>query len=866
MPAPRTRATLPSSSSAQVHFEDCWAKTTPDGKPGISVRDHCLNVGCVAEALVGLLSSPLRNLLPQSAPALAALHDIGKVSPGFQAKCEAWLAERTRRDAALREGWSCHEADHAKISQFTVQELLAGSGAQAWAAAVGAHHGRLKGERVRECEPWWEEERIRLAGELIEEFGVLPGALPSEAALWFLAGLITVSDWIGSDERYFRQNSTGAIHQKRRDAELALAAIHWKAFEARQGLGFADCFPEITTANALQLAAVEVIQEPGVYLIEAPMGSGKTEAALGAAYKLIASKQASGLYFALPTRAASSRIHLRIQPFLENISADQASVRLAHGASWLVESNPPAQLSPAIASDKEARDHARSGSSWFGSAKRALLEPFGVGTVDQALLGVVAAKHFFVRQFSLAGKVVVLDEVHSYDVYTGTLIEKLIKRLRELQCTVIILTATLTETRRRELLQVGDAELSSAAYPRISGLGRSLAERACQPPPSKAVQIRNISGGPPVEEVIDRASKGDCVLWIRNTVDDAQETYRGLQSARVEGGPEVAVLHSRFPFFRREQLESEWMTRLGRDATQRPAGCVLVSTQIAEQSVDIDADLLVTDLAPTDMLLQRLGRLWRHSRTARSCLQPEGWIRTPRLTGSAIRGAGVEELLQALGKSARIYAPYVLLRSLEQWRDLQSISLPDGIRAILEATYAHPAQDEPASWVELRKQLEQRKEKLTRLALTASNVWSNPPLPDEEGVQTRYNTYPTMQVLLAREIALADSDSARVCLLDGSVATAHARRWSFETAKAIHRNLVPVPRWAVAQSFAAPPNWLVKHVTEPAVVGVVAPDGRIRGSSGEEQTMLSYHTDQGVMIMRDRRPAALQEEPDESYD
>lgn len=113
------------------------------------------------------------------------------------------------------------------------------------------------------------------------------------------------------------------------------------------------------------------------------------------------------------------------------------------------------------------------------------------------------------------------------------------------------------------------------------------------------------------------------MLWIRNTVDEAQQTYRQLRGARCEGKPAIALLHARFPFFRRERLEDEWMTRLGKDASDRPSGCVLVSTQVAEQSVDIDSDLLITDLAPTDMMLQRLSRLWRHARPSRPCSHPK---------------------------------------------------------------------------------------------------------------------------------------------------------------------------------------------------------------------------------------------------
>lgn len=857
MPAPRNKSNRQSVGLPMPRHEDCWAKTTKDAQgrevPGINVRDHCLNVGCVAEALIELLPQQLRDILPAGAATLAALHDIGKVSPGFQKKCPDWLIRYP-----LPHG--IYEGDHAKVSQFTVREMLGASGLRPWAAIVGAHHGKLKG--ALSPQPW-EDERRRLAKELIAQFGPLPDLPPEDAVIWFTAGLISVADWIGSDEFHFLQDATWDVEERRRRAAAALRINGWKRITVGTSLSFRDLFPAFTP-NDLQDATIKGVSCPGVYVVEGPMGFGKTEAALAAAYRLMATEQASGVYFGLPTQITSNRIHERVQPFVNRISSDVEPVRLAHSASWLVDTVPPRLR--ATSPDHEGAEHINVGRSWFASPKRALLAPFGVGTIDQALLGIVAAKHFFVRQFGLAGKVVILDEVHTYDLYTSTLIDALVKRLRELQCTVIILSATVTEKRRRELLGLSEDQSISPGYPLVSGVAGPLIEQPCTPPPPKSILVRTVTGAVSMEDVIHQAQLGSCVLWIRNTVDTAQETYRALTGANFQGGPPVALLHSRFPFFRREELEADWMNRLGKDSTNRPRGCVLVSTQVAEQSVDIDADLLITDLAPTDMLLQRIGRLWRHERGSRPCPQAEVWIQTPALEENQLSTATEKQLRQALGKSARVYAPYVLLRSLQQWRMRTTITLPSDIRPILEATYDDPSSTEPAGWRELREQLERQKEKMARQAINATTVWNIPALPDEEDIQTRYSTYPMAQLLLAREIVRQDVHTVRLDLLNGDTVMASDYDWNFQTAKAIHRNLTRVPRWALSVFLRNTPGWLTNHVNQSTAVGLLQADGGIRVWESDADVALSYHPDQGIIIHRDRVPRAMQEEFDESYD
>ncbi len=557
MPAPRKKADRQSGEGPIPQHEHCWAKTTEANQPGINVRDHCLNVGCVAEALLERLPGFVKSSLKASTAAtLAALHDVGKVSPGFQCKCVNWLVKQGLNDRALKEGWAT-EQDHAKISQFTVQQMLGRSQLWDWAAILGAHHGRAKGARIsvlaEPSQDAWQTERRRLVEELIEVFGPLPDQPGEPASVWFQAGMVTIADWLGSNVDFFPLLSAWDLKERRRRARQALDLIGWKLPRVRNSVTFEVLF-NLYPPNSLQLAAVKNIHERGLYVIEGPMGSGKTEAALAAAYQLIEQGKANGIYFALPTQITSNRIHLRVQQFLERALDSPAHLRLAHSASWLQEDGQPLHLN-AAGPDPESRENARESRSWFASSKRALLEPFGIGTVDQALLSIVAANHFFVRQFGLAGKVVILDEVHSYDLYTGTLIDVLIRRLLDLQSTVIVLSATLTKARRRQLLQATEHQSLSNAYPLLSGVGGRPIEVPCDPPPLKMISIRcGIDKAMP-EKCIDRAVQGQCVLWIRNTVDDAQKTYRALKSTMSEGGPEIALLHSRFPFFAGSNLK-----------------------------------------------------------------------------------------------------------------------------------------------------------------------------------------------------------------------------------------------------------------------------------------------------------------------
>ncbi len=835
-----------------------WAKTTIDGKPGISVFDHMVNVGCVAQCIAEASPQLLGRfrLLPPAVGVLAALHDLGKISPGFQRKCDAWLEENGLTKIACNGCWdTAADPDHGKISHSAIQDFLSQQGlprrvAKYLAAVLGGHHGRIKflpNDRGIRLAPTdndagginWEQERLACARKIWECFkveGTLETFYDENPALWWLAGLTSVADWIGSDERFYPADAVSSTDDPYLVARKALETIGFTLPAIKRDLSFDQIFG--FPPNEMQIKTLAAVTGPGVYVVEAPMGMGKTEAALGAAYQLLACGKASGIYFALPTQATSNRIHLRMNDFLQRISPATTKSRLIHGNSWLLNESLEYRPSVTVQKEKSAED-ARNGRDWFASAKRALLAPYGVGTVDQALLGVVAAKHFFVRNFALAGKVVILDEVHSYDLYTGTLIDKLIATLEGLGCTVIVLSATLTGKRREQIVASRADEELEQPYPLISGRieGEPFDPVAASPPQSRTITIDFKPAEAAIEEALALARLGGAVLWICNTVDAAQTCFRRLKERVINEFP-LGLLHSRFPYWQREKLENVWMDRFGKDGETR-CGSILVSTQVVEQSVDLDADLLITELAPTDMLLQRLGRLWRHERQNRPVSSPLVCIIEESLALEEFQQLTPGKIKKCLGAKAFVYDPYILLRSLEVWRNRNEISMPSDIRDAIEATYLE-REDEPESWQELFFENEANSMAYRQKANMSSNIWQAA-LDDREGVQTRLNEMPTIAMILCR--SMTDREAQFV---DGTSAAFSGDDFVFATAKAIHRNLVKVPEYCFSR--VVPCAALEKYLFGSQCVGIIDAQGKVKVDGLKDKYRLHYSDELGLFI------------------
>ncbi len=848
----------------QVEF---WAKTTADEQPGMSVFEHMTNVGYVAHALACVAPELLTRFQMEVAEVavLAGLHDLGKISPGFQRKCKAWLEINGVIDVARRWAWdTTMEADHGAVTHAVVQRFLVGTGmkrrsAEYLAAVLGGHHGRIQrpnGRGFKPAKPFsephsgikWEEECDAAARSICELFG---GNLPNLAidkdspGLWWLAGLTSVADWIGSDETFFPLEGRAPDADASDIAAEAVAAIGLIIPDVRAGLSFHDLFhdaahPEVRfVPNEMQRAAHSAIIGPGVYVIEAPMGMGKTEAALWAAYQMMLDEKARGIYFALPTQATSNRIYRRLSTFVGRIAPNSVASRLIHGNSWLLEEQ--LGLRPAATETQGSDEDARTGRDWFASAKRALLAPFGVGTVDQALLGVVAAKHFFVRQYSLAGKVVILDEVHSYDIYTGTLIDKLIVTLEGLGCTVIILSATLTGKRRNQIVSSthGDDPEAEPSYPLITGRneGQDIQPIPADPPPARTVEIAFAPAGNAAAEAIALAENGGCVLWICDTVDSAQKQYEHFHAGTHARVP-LGLLHSRFPFWRREQLESEWMERFGKAGDTR-CGSILVSTQIVEQSVDLDADLLITELAPTDMLLQRAGRLWRHERTRPGGASCRMVILEETASLNEFRELGAKAIVNTLGGKAYVYSPYVLLRSLQVWEPRDQVTLPTDIRGLIEATY-EDSDEEPDAWQKLLLDYRGESTAYRQRAQLSSNIWGAA-LDDVEGVQTRLNEVPTRAFVLCRSVTKTDVE-----FLDGSRGDFREDDFRLAVAQAIHRNLVRIPSRFLLDTD--PHAGVARYLRGPQAIGVADSTGTISSIGLKDSVRLRWCNDLGLVI------------------
>jgi CRISPR-associated endonuclease/helicase Cas3 len=826
--------------------------------------------------LASKLSSSLQNLLPSGFALLIAGHDLGKISPGFLLKSPLWREQW--QHTLLLEAPSIYEKSHAKTSQKFVATLY--QKPPRWLMALGGHHGKYlcSSGRPSSVGLIGDEPFHNLRSELLEFLKITFGGLPSEekieagARLHWFTGMMIFSDWIGSNTTWFplHQNAVD-LPSVSNQAQTAIKEIGWHQRSVHTGLSFTQIFgmPE---PRPLQETLLKAVDAPGLYIVEAPMGDGKTEAALLAAYRRWTEGEERGIYFALPTQLTSNRIHERVFTFLNRAVSDPSCMALVHGNAWLTENRiqPLYPASPEQTTETEEPDHAVQANRWFSDSRCAMLAPFGVGTIDQALMAVLPVKFSALRLFALGGKVVVIDEVHSYDPYTSALVDRAVAWLLEVKCTVIILSATLTQERRAALVAaVGAKEPTiTQAYPLITKVpaGSPTAETIEVPDPqpstkSVSISMLQTSGEEWMNEAVRAAENQACVLLIRNTIDLATHTYDALKSRCRDRGIEFGLIHSRFTQSDRQQNESKWMELLGKDQSMRPKqGVILVGTQVLEQSVDIDADLLITDLAPTDLILQRIGRLHRHPRP-----RPTGY-ENPRcliLRSDVDWHADAKTLKDRLKPHRFVYPPFSLYMTDRVWGGRAEIQIPQDIRPILEASAKVPA-NMPDGMSELHQEFLTNVQRQLDTAFQ-NGVFSAAAVDDVEGTQTRWNMQASAHLVILQSNPLIQDQTVTVEFQSATHSFTRGH-FHFPLARDLHLHAIRLPRYLVKDLLASQPDWLQQHLPS-AVLTVLDEFGHCALCHGPEPSAFTftYHPTTGLRHERNKNVPLSYQDDDESW-
>ncbi len=735
----------------------CWGKTGKTVEEFHPAVFHMLDVGNVARVILNDSNSARwRNvladafgtkieLLSEWVPYVVALHDIGKISMAFQA-LNSEQKTRLEQEHFSFAGWHKHdEMYHATISQAYVAETLASSMgvslkvlSKAFGEALGGHHGqfvdpeilRRVRHRVKQETSEWDALRNAadaiLRGQLFAtEFTHMVSPPHLSKAIMALTGFTILCDWLGSDARYFspmpEMDLGSYLGASRERAERVVREAGVLAPSASNApLRVETLFEDLGTPRHLQLAINEISDEilrgATLTIIEAPTGEGKTEAALALARHIGHLNGTDEMYYALPTMATSNQMFGRLETHLAKRLGLASSVKLVHGQAFLVEeelrAETPMAFSELLGNGSEQESQARASMQWFNSKKRALLAPFGVGTIDQAELAALNVNHAALRMMGLAGKVVIVDEVHAYDTYMTTIIARLLRWLGTMNTSVILLSATLPIARRKQLTEEYRKGLASEtdfvlseepanAYPNLVTVGANdfyqTSPQVWQP--NRVIEVDELHFGDGVarakaEWLLKSIADGGCVCWMTNTVKRAQRIFDELLKLAPQG-VELDLLHSQFPLDERRTREVELSDKYGRDK-KRPPRAIVVGTQVLEQSLDLDFDVMVSDLAPIDLLLQRAGRLHRHER-ARPAAHD-----APRLY--------VNFELDAEGKLKRgtdktIYAEYIMLQTHHLLKGRSQIFLPQDYRVLIKAVYAEDAPSEESpfynAWTDL---------------------------------------------------------------------------------------------------------------------------------------------------------------------
>lgn len=680
-------------------------KSAPEGGIEQPAVLHMLDVAAVAERLIAPLA--LAEPLKQALALLCALHDLGKVSASFR------RALREGADQQFRH-WEITEALLWQHDRLLAERLGSrDTRREALYAAVAGHHGRpsqrAKERNRSDTGPGgdWKAmldaagpEAVEDAASVIRAFFALwsdaslePLASLDEAKRlsWQLNGLLTVADWVGSNADWFPASPPVGDLSAYLDAARARAAAALREaglIAPPQGTGALFDFAPRPMQAACETVALS--EGPMLALIEDETGSGKTEAALILARRMLAAGKGRGMYFALPTMATADAMFRRLRAVLPRLFDGAPTVTLAHGRAGLSEDYRDLALARERGQDEPGP------SDWLrDSRRRALLAAVGVGTVDQALLAAVRAKHAPLRQYALSRKILIVDEVHEMgDPYMGVLLRQLLRIQAALGGSAILMSATLPAPLRAELVAAFEAGAGRAAppdpgsaYPALTVPGVAAPAVRATPSPRGPVRVERLADpGAALELLAGAAGQGAAAVWVRNAVDEAIAAVEALRARGVM----TELLHARFALCDRKRLEAAALAAFGKDRGPRP-GRVLVATQVVESSLDLDFDVMVSDLAPMAALIQRAGRLWRHMDLRPAEARPVPGPVLHVLSPDPAAVAGPDWAAAELGQGVHVYPRDALWRTARALFDAGEIRAPEGLRALIAAAHGDDA-------------------------------------------------------------------------------------------------------------------------------------------------------------------------------
>lgn len=654
-----------------------------------------------------------------------SLHDIGKASCSFQKKCDVAIPHLKQEGYPFPPLVDHDVRHHSLLSAWILDEkreqlfINPDSAILKLLLALAGHHGKFPhyGEFIEDTfreanlgTGVWTEAQSELVTMMQDLFSPPIEAYLSDnqsitnAFFNIVTGLFITADWLSSNTNLFRYHAADLSPERyleeisRPAAHQALHNTGWGSWQPEEHvLTFKEIFPDYTP-NLIQQAVLNELDhltDPFFMILESTTGSGKTEIALTVADTWIQKHRLSGFYIAMPTQATSDQMFDRVTRYLQGrYPGKTLNLQLAHGSALLKEEYEKMQLA-GIADDEENATSGVNALSWFTPSKLTLLAPFGVGTVDQAFLSVLQTRHFALRLFGLARKVVIFDEVHAYDVYMVEIFKRLLPWLRAIGTSVILLSATLPRGTREELLTAfnPDAHINSSQtlFPRLSlSSGDSITCKSLGTVANRKVNLEHIDHQP--ESILtalqQKMVQGGCAGVICNTVKRAQEVYAVLKNSRKFKPEDVILFHSHFPFCWREDRQNQVLKGFGRllEPALEYRHKIVVATQIIEQSLDLDFDLLISDLAPLDLLIQRIGRLQRHS--AMPCPPQRPAVLSEPTCMVAFPNTDAGGMPQFTRADCLIYDPVFLQRSHFLLSGRRILSLPEDSDELIEGVYS----------------------------------------------------------------------------------------------------------------------------------------------------------------------------------